>query len=150
MDKVKENRLRRVLHRRGYTLKKSRRRDEYALDYQGNWIFDRGNRLVAGGDDGMSMAEVEGWMRLDEKLRSGKTFRAQVQEFRPKEETRKRLLNRPAPTGVHPTLDDTRQMAEDTKRDASKYLHKKAAIKKARADADKTIAEVEHKKRRVR
>ena len=33
MDKVRENRLRRMAHRRGFRLMKSRRRDPDAIDY---------------------------------------------------------------------------------------------------------------------
>lgn len=41
-EKVRENRLRRVAERRGYELRKSRRRDPLALDY-GEWYLTRGS-----------------------------------------------------------------------------------------------------------
>ena len=40
-EKVRENRLRRMADRRGYTMSKSRRRDTGALDY-GAWTLTRG------------------------------------------------------------------------------------------------------------
>jgi hypothetical protein len=45
-EKVRENRVRRVAERRGYTLSKSRRRDPLATDY-GQWQLSRGS-LSAG------------------------------------------------------------------------------------------------------
>ena len=49
-DKVLENRLRRMLQRRGYQLIKSRRRDPRAIDYGGYMIADAStNGVVAGG-----------------------------------------------------------------------------------------------------
>jgi hypothetical protein len=41
-EKVRENRLRRVAERRGYEMRKSRRRDPLALDY-GEWYLVRGS-----------------------------------------------------------------------------------------------------------
>ncbi len=40
-EKVRENRLRRVAERRGFTMSKSRRRDPEALDF-GMWTLTRG------------------------------------------------------------------------------------------------------------
>jgi len=40
-EKVRENRLRRIAERRGYRLNKSRRRDEFAVDF-GQWSLTRG------------------------------------------------------------------------------------------------------------
>ncbi len=40
-EKVRENRLRRTAERRGYGLSKSRRRDEYAVDF-GQWKLTKG------------------------------------------------------------------------------------------------------------
>ena len=46
-DKVRENRLRRIAARRGFILKRSRRRDPQALDYGKYWLIDaRTNALV--------------------------------------------------------------------------------------------------------
>ena len=63
-EKVRENRLRRVLDRRGLGLRKSRRRDPEALDYGNYWIIDPIlNCLVDGGEWGMSLDDVEAWTR---------------------------------------------------------------------------------------
>jgi len=64
-EKSIEIRLRNTLKRRyGYNLKKSRRRDPYAPDYGQYWIIDPdGNHLVAGGEFGMSLEEVETWIK---------------------------------------------------------------------------------------
>jgi hypothetical protein len=40
-EKVRENRVRRLAERRGYELSKSRRRDEFAVDF-GQWSLTRG------------------------------------------------------------------------------------------------------------
>lgn len=39
-DKVRENRIRRIAARRGFTLKKSPRRDPDAIDFNGFMLFD--------------------------------------------------------------------------------------------------------------
>ncbi len=65
-EKVMENRFRRALARRGYSLQKSRRRDPRALDYGGYMIIDPGtNSVIAGGSPrefSMSLSEVEAWL----------------------------------------------------------------------------------------
>lgn len=66
-EKVRENRLRRVLARRwAYSLVKSRRRDPQALDYGRYRIVDENNCLVAGNLYGrpssMSLEDVEAWI----------------------------------------------------------------------------------------
>lgn len=55
-------RLRNTLERRGYTLKKSRRRDPLALDYGTYWILDSEGRTVAGGENGFSLEEAAEWV----------------------------------------------------------------------------------------
>lgn len=62
MDKVRENRLRRVAERRGYRLTKSRRRDPRAIDYGKYWITDvkTGSPLTSAG--GLSLDEIEAWI----------------------------------------------------------------------------------------
>ena len=62
-EKGRENRLRRMADRQGLMLRKSRRRDTRAIDY-GSWqIVDiRTSVLVAGGQFGMSLEEVEEWL----------------------------------------------------------------------------------------
>ena len=71
VDKVRENRLRRMAERQGYMLKKSRRRDPRAMDFGIYWITDPFlNAIIASGsyyDHGMDLDEVEEWL-----LRGGK------------------------------------------------------------------------------
>jgi hypothetical protein len=63
-DKVRENRLRRVAQRQGYTLQKSKRRDPRAIDYGLFLIVDQNNRIVAKGRHGewLEIDEVEEWL----------------------------------------------------------------------------------------
>jgi hypothetical protein len=58
-EKVRENRLRQVAKRRGYELRKSRRRDELALDY-GKWFLSRGEI------NGVPFGNVSGFDSLDD------------------------------------------------------------------------------------
>lgn len=61
--KVRENRLRRMADRQGLMLQKSRRRDPRAVDYGSYWLVDTyGNYLVAGGEFGMSLDDVEEYL----------------------------------------------------------------------------------------
>ena len=72
-EKVRENLVRRVLVRRGYQLRKSRRRDPEALDFHGYWIMSAdGESLVSGGEWGMSLSEVEAWIEANTKRKRGK------------------------------------------------------------------------------
>jgi hypothetical protein len=58
-EKIRENRARRAVARRGYRLAKTRRRDPAAWDY-GSWkITDAGGGLV---HDAPSLADVEAWL----------------------------------------------------------------------------------------
>ena len=64
-EKVRENRARRVLSRRGYVLHKSRRRDVNAIDYGGYMISDENNCAVAGSYPimfGYTLEDVEEWI----------------------------------------------------------------------------------------
>jgi hypothetical protein len=67
-EKIRENRLRRMAHRRGFRLVKSRRRDPQAWDY-GLWlIVDREtNAVVAGSGTAdrpeFTLDDVETWLR---------------------------------------------------------------------------------------
>lgn len=62
-EKVRENRLRRAAARQGIALRKSRRRDPRALDYGVYWLVEsKRNRLVAGGEHGVSLDEVEEYL----------------------------------------------------------------------------------------
>jgi len=62
-DKVRENRLRRMADRQGLMLRKSRRRDPRAVDYGNYWLIDPEiNGLVAGGQWGIDLDEVEAWL----------------------------------------------------------------------------------------
>lgn len=62
--KVRENRLRRVAERRGYTLMKSRRRDPLALDYGKYWLLDDREFVVhgAGYPELATLAEIEAFL----------------------------------------------------------------------------------------
>lgn len=73
-DKVRENRARRAVDRRGYTLEKSRRRDPDAWDYGTYQIVDYSNgpggQLVYADWDtgqgwGLTLDDVEGWLGQD-------------------------------------------------------------------------------------
>jgi hypothetical protein len=57
--KVRENRLRRMAERQGYSLQKSRRRDPRAVDYGLYSIVDSHKNPVAGGGPGLTLDEVE-------------------------------------------------------------------------------------------
>ena len=68
VDKVRENRLRRMAQRQGLFLKRSRRRDERALDYGVYWLTRADTlRVVAGGDRGLSLDQVEAWLSSPRK-----------------------------------------------------------------------------------
>ena len=68
MNKVQENKLRRVVKRRGFLLKKSRRKDKGAADYGSYWLVDENNCLVAGGEFGLFFDDVVTWIKdLDMK-----------------------------------------------------------------------------------
>ena len=57
--KVRENRARRAVARRGYRLEKTRRRDPNAYDY-GSWrITNKAGRVV---HKAPSLADVEAWL----------------------------------------------------------------------------------------
>lgn len=63
-EKVRENRLRRMAERQGLALKKSRRRDERALDFGTYMLVDpyRNSVIVAGDRNrgyGLSLDEIE-------------------------------------------------------------------------------------------
>ena len=62
-EKVRENRLRRMAKRQRLELQKSRRRDVRAYDYGTWWIVEpQSNALVAGGELGMTLDEVERYL----------------------------------------------------------------------------------------
>jgi hypothetical protein len=66
-DKVRENRLRRAVERRGFMLQKSRRRDPQAWDYGTYQIIDPDtNYLVAAlrvdRGYGLSLDDIERWL----------------------------------------------------------------------------------------
>jgi|SoiMethySBSTD1v2_1073268.scaffolds.fasta_scaffold3139756_2 hypothetical protein len=68
IEKVREDRLRRVAQRQGLQLIKSRRRDDRALDFGGFMLIEpTANTLVLGGPDNrfpasLSLEEVEEWL----------------------------------------------------------------------------------------
>ncbi|MDF2809899.1 MAG: hypothetical protein K0S56_930 [Microvirga sp.] len=65
-DKVKENRLRLTAERRGFKLKRSRRRDPQAVDFGGYMLVDiRADTVVLGGgvfSFQASLEEVEAYL----------------------------------------------------------------------------------------
>ncbi len=65
-EKVRENRARRTAALQGLALRKSRRRDSHALDYGGYWLIEgEANAVVVGDLWGMSLDDVEGWLKRD-------------------------------------------------------------------------------------
>ena len=71
VDKVRENRARRAVARRGYELQKTRRRDPQAFDYQTYQVVDAISGKLILGDKrrgfGLSLADVEAWLRGEDK-----------------------------------------------------------------------------------
>jgi hypothetical protein len=61
MDKVRENRIRRVAQRRGLKLLKSRRRDTHALDY-GLYMLIQPDKNASVTGDFASLDAVEEWL----------------------------------------------------------------------------------------
>ena len=61
-DKVLENRLRRTLVRRGYSLWKSRQRDPKGTTFGRYMIVADGGRVVGGAGFTLALAEVERWL----------------------------------------------------------------------------------------
>jgi hypothetical protein len=58
-EKVREDRLRRMARRQGFTLRKSRTRDPRALTYRVYWLIGSANNVPPGDDRGLSLDEVE-------------------------------------------------------------------------------------------
>jgi hypothetical protein len=71
-EKVRENQLRRKAVRMGVVVKKSRRRDPQAPHYGTYAIVDPNRNSLLAGDAqtgyGMSLDEVESWLRAHEAL----------------------------------------------------------------------------------
>jgi len=59
--KVRDNRLRRAAERQGLTVRKTRRRDPRALNYGRYWL-QRGDEVVIGGSEGVSVDEIEAYL----------------------------------------------------------------------------------------
>lgn len=70
-EKVRENRFRRVLKRRGYILRKVRRKDPDAIDYGTYFITDFNNCMMAGGQpwEQLTLDEVEAWIAPSAKAK---------------------------------------------------------------------------------
>jgi hypothetical protein len=59
-EKTRENRLRRMAQRQAMMVRKSRRRDPLAVDYDSYWLVSlTDNVLVAGGDFGLTIDDLE-------------------------------------------------------------------------------------------
>jgi hypothetical protein len=62
-DKVRENRLRRMAKRRGYILRKSKRRDPEALDFGRYWLIDPScGGSVYSDEWGVELDAIEAWL----------------------------------------------------------------------------------------
>ncbi|MEJ7790790.1 MAG: hypothetical protein WKF65_02320 [Gaiellaceae bacterium] len=60
---MRENRLRRMAARQRLVLRKSRRRDPYALDYGSYWLVSFNNTLEAGDEFGWSLDDIERYLK---------------------------------------------------------------------------------------
>ncbi len=73
LEKVRENRLRRMAARQGLMLRKSRRRDPYALDYGTYQLVDMSTNILIQWEGiaypGWSLDEVEEWLTRDHDAR---------------------------------------------------------------------------------
>jgi hypothetical protein len=71
LEKIRENRLRRMAQRQGYTLRKSRRRDPRALDFGGYALIDPWSRGPVfgfgrnGPDANLDLDQIEGFLTED-------------------------------------------------------------------------------------
>ena len=65
LDKVRENKLRRMAKRQGLELKKKRRRDHRAIDYQRYWLLDEDNVALFGNKRGATIDEIEAFLTRD-------------------------------------------------------------------------------------
>ena len=74
-SKVRENKARRVLDRRGYVLYKSRRRDPHAIDYGGYMIADSQTQAVVAGADprafSLTLEDVEAFIEARASSKAG-------------------------------------------------------------------------------
>lgn len=61
-EKVREDRVRRMLTRQGYTLSRSRRRDPLAYDY-GHYTISQDGIVVFGATTGRTLDDAEQWAR---------------------------------------------------------------------------------------
>jgi hypothetical protein len=70
VNKVDENRMRRMAERQGFTLVKSRRRDPLARDYERYVLRDDAGKIVAGGTEQhfeFDLSEIEEWLLYPKK-----------------------------------------------------------------------------------
>ena len=73
VDKVRENRVRRMAQRQGLMLRKSRRRDPYATDYGRYWLADiNTSGLIFGDQWGATLEEIEEWLHSDRTVATGR------------------------------------------------------------------------------
>ena len=74
--RVFKNRMRRAAQGQGLRLVKCRRRDPRALDYGGYWLLDVStNGMVAGGEFGVSLADVARYLYGEGSKRRRETSR---------------------------------------------------------------------------
>jgi hypothetical protein len=63
VEKVRENRVRRMASRQGLVLRKTRRRDPRALDYGRYWLRDAvTGDAIAGDKNGLRLEDVEAFL----------------------------------------------------------------------------------------
>jgi ribosome recycling factor len=74
----------------------------------------------------------------------GEKKRVSIQQFRPKEEQLKRMLKQADKKG----LEDIKGMAENTIKDAPKFVKDEEKRKKMTEDAKKTIADVDEEEKK--
>lgn len=61
-DKVRENRLRRMAERQGFTLTKSRRRDPRATDYGKYWLANASTNALETEERALTLDEIEAYL----------------------------------------------------------------------------------------
>jgi hypothetical protein len=67
LDKVRENRIRRMAERQGLILRKSRRRDRRAWDFGSYWLVDADRNVLVFPDvHGGSLDDMETYLTSDE------------------------------------------------------------------------------------
>ena len=62
-ERAREDRLRRIAHRHGLMLKKSRQRNPDSVDYGNYWLIEISiNGIIQGGQHGASLDEIDAYL----------------------------------------------------------------------------------------